>query len=601
MSSSHLAITLLALLAGPRGLERWRPPELQVAPPPPVVNADALLAIASRYIGRPYRMGGVGSPGLDCSGFTCRVYAEAGYALPRVSRDQARVGRPVPLSALQPGDLLFFVGSPGGQRINHVGIYLGDGQMVHASSGSGQVVVSDLGQRYYQARLVAARRHLPDPGTKTSSAAWAAKLPKAEAPTYELEEHAGEDALLPTLRVPARLPPPVFGARTFHPEASYLGLRALVASEEGQPALVLSPELGLAFRELALSVIFAVPIRFPFDAAPTVGAIERASDVLRFLRQLELGLPGADLEARLTREGDKTLAAGLVLERFVPSLQASGLPGFSVLRTPLSLFAGLRTEHFGVEALIDDVVAPGVMGAGGFVPILLPRWRLGVELATDDRGQDRTLSRRTLWAGAVSLDAGLVESRRWSFSARLGAATNRALGAQGAGAELGLSLQHRFGPGDAHALTLSATGGWLGRRYLARLFGPTYLAARALHTESLPEVGGRMGAGGELQLRLGRFQAAVGYDDAFGEGRHRLDRRFFASLDLRDIRLGHARWLDLRAGWAGRALLEPGPGSADVLFAGARLSLWSWLAAEAYLQESDGFEAGVGLAAAFLP
>lgn len=601
MSSSHLAITLLSLIAGPRGLERWRPPELEVARPPPIVNAEALLSIASSYIGRPYRMGGVGSPGLDCSGFTCRVYAQAGYAIPRVSRDQARVGRPVPLRELAPGDLLFFAASPGAQRINHVGIYLGEGQMVHASSGSGQVVVSDLSQRYYRSRLVGARRHLPDPGTQTSSAAWAAKLPTKEAPTYELEEHAGEDALLPTLRVPARLPPPVFGARTFHPESGYLGLRALVASEEGEPGFVLAPELGLTFREIALSIIFAVPIRFPFDGAPTVGTIERASDVLRFLRQLELGLPGADLEARLSREGDETLGAGLVLERFVPSLGASGLPGFSVLRTPLSLFTGLRTELFGLEGFIDDVVSPGVMGVGGFVPVLLPGWKLGLELVTDDRGQDRDRVRRTLWAGALSLQAGLVESRRWSFSSRLGLAANRALGAQGVGAELGLSVQHRFGAGDAYAVTLSTTGAWLGRRHLARLFGPTYLAARALHTESLPEVGGRLGLGGELQLRLGRFQAAIGYDDAFGDGRHRLDRRLFASLELRDVGLGHARWLDLRAGWAGRGLLDPGLGSADVLFAGARLRFWSWLAAEAYLQESDGFEAGLGLQVAFLP
>lgn len=603
MSSTHAVLALLSLMAGPRGLERWRPPELEVKPPPPIVNSEALLAIASRYIGRPYRMGGVGSPSLDCSGFTCRVYAEAGYPIPRVSRDQARNGRAVPLSELAPGDLLFFVGSPGSKRINHVGIYLGEGQMIHASSGSGEVVVSELSQRYYKTRLVGARRHLPDPGTKTSSAAWAAKLPAKEAPTFELEEHAGDDALFLTLRVPARLPPPQLGARIFHSDASYLGLRALVASEEGDFALVLSPELRLAFPSIALSFVLAAPIRFPFDAPPTVGPLERAGDWLRFLRQLELGLPGADLEARLSREGDRTLGSGFVLERFVPSLAASGLPGFSVQSTPLSLFAGLRTDIFGVEALIDDVVTPGVIGLGGFVPVFWPGWKVGLELVTDDEGQDRRLARRTVWAGALSLDATFVENRRWSFSSRVGGAGIRTLGAEGLGAELGLSVQHRFGRGDTYAITLSAASAWLGRRYVARLFGPTYLASRALHLETLPEVGARLGLGGEFLLRAGRFQLALGYDDAVGEGRHPLDQRLFASLDLRDVSLGHGRWLDLRAGWAARGLFEApeGAGSADVLFAGASLRLWSWLAVEAYLQESDAFEAGLGLSLAFVP
>ena len=103
----------------------WRPPQLQVADRPPVTSFAELETIAFSYLDRPYRMGGVGDPSIDCSGFTCRVFAEAGYAIPRVSRDQVRAGVHVSLDRIRPGDLLFFVAEPGNRRITHVGLYLG--------------------------------------------------------------------------------------------------------------------------------------------------------------------------------------------------------------------------------------------------------------------------------------------------------------------------------------------------------------------------------------------------------------------------------------------------------------------------------------------
>src|SRR5262245_33702730 len=127
---------LLAMLV-PGRVEDWRPPELRVARRPPVIDAKELRAIAMSYLGRPYSSGGVGNPGFDCSGLTCRVFAESGYALPRVSRDQARAGREVELERIVPGDLLFFVDDPGDKRVSHVGMYLGNAEMVHAASGQG--------------------------------------------------------------------------------------------------------------------------------------------------------------------------------------------------------------------------------------------------------------------------------------------------------------------------------------------------------------------------------------------------------------------------------------------------------------------------------
>src|SRR6185436_3436927 len=151
---------MLATLAfGPSSAEAWRPPELLVRERVPVKTFEELREIALQYVGRPYEMGGVGSPAFDCSGFTCRVFAEAGYAIPRVSRDQAHAGRAVPIDQLAPGDLLFFSESPSA-RISHVGIYLGEHEILHASSGDGEVTVANLEAKWFRDRLRVARRVL---------------------------------------------------------------------------------------------------------------------------------------------------------------------------------------------------------------------------------------------------------------------------------------------------------------------------------------------------------------------------------------------------------------------------------------------------------
>ena len=92
-------------------------------------SGNAVVAEARKYLGVPYVWGGTDpKTGLDCSGLVQHVYANLGYDVPRVSGDQAHAGRAVPsLSQAQPGDILAF-GSP----VHHVGIYLGDNQMIEA-------------------------------------------------------------------------------------------------------------------------------------------------------------------------------------------------------------------------------------------------------------------------------------------------------------------------------------------------------------------------------------------------------------------------------------------------------------------------------------
>jgi cell wall-associated NlpC family hydrolase len=114
---------------------------------------------AVSLVGSPYRLGGT-SPetGLDCSGFVGHVFKQTtGILLPRDSRTISETAQPLARSELQPGDLVFF--NTLNRAYSHVGIYLGDDRFVHAaSSRTGGVMVSNLGDRYWQQRFDGARR-----------------------------------------------------------------------------------------------------------------------------------------------------------------------------------------------------------------------------------------------------------------------------------------------------------------------------------------------------------------------------------------------------------------------------------------------------------
>jgi len=111
---------------------------------------------ALAYLGTRYRYGGSSSRGFDCSGFTSYIYRRHGINLPHSASAQYRIGKPVSRSELQSGDLVFF--RTRGQRISHVGIYIGNGKFVHASSARGRVRIDTLDSGYYKQRYVGARR-----------------------------------------------------------------------------------------------------------------------------------------------------------------------------------------------------------------------------------------------------------------------------------------------------------------------------------------------------------------------------------------------------------------------------------------------------------
>jgi cell wall-associated NlpC family hydrolase len=106
---------------------------------------DSLVAVARGQIGARYVLGGTTPKGFDCSGLVRYVMAALKVELPRTAAQQARIGDEVSTdpSRLRPGDLLTF-GFKGKRGVSHIGIYVGQGRYVHASSGAGRVIESDL-------------------------------------------------------------------------------------------------------------------------------------------------------------------------------------------------------------------------------------------------------------------------------------------------------------------------------------------------------------------------------------------------------------------------------------------------------------------------
>lgn len=94
-----------------------------------------ITSMALSYLGVPYVYGGSSPSGFDCSGFIYHVFGEAGISLPRVADDQYLVGTPVSPENLRAGDLVFFVDDSG--ELSHVGMYLKDGEFIHASVSTG--------------------------------------------------------------------------------------------------------------------------------------------------------------------------------------------------------------------------------------------------------------------------------------------------------------------------------------------------------------------------------------------------------------------------------------------------------------------------------
>jgi len=118
-----------------------RPPIPRDPPPPPPPYASAVVQVAYAQLGKPYQYAGSGPNVFDCSGLVMYCYAQVGVRLPHSSYMQARCGTPVSYAELAQGDLVFFHGN------GHVGMYIGNGQYIHAPHTGDVVRIADLGRR----------------------------------------------------------------------------------------------------------------------------------------------------------------------------------------------------------------------------------------------------------------------------------------------------------------------------------------------------------------------------------------------------------------------------------------------------------------------
>lgn len=147
----------IAEASEPQGEELALALDKETKPAPKKGSVEAILKKAKSFRGVRYRWGAASRSATDCSGFTSQVFRANGYKIPRTSAEQSKVGKRVERGEIRAGDLVFFK-TIRGTRVSHVGIAIGGGKFIHASSGGHKVMISGLSDSYYANHYVTARR-----------------------------------------------------------------------------------------------------------------------------------------------------------------------------------------------------------------------------------------------------------------------------------------------------------------------------------------------------------------------------------------------------------------------------------------------------------
>lgn len=154
---AHMAVMIFAALAS-TACAPWpqRPTAAQPYNTAETRHSAEILRLAVQELGTPYRYGGDTPQGFDCSGLVYYVFRHAGVAVPRTANQQLYASHPVNLQALRPGDLVFF--EIAGNIQMHVGIYVGNGEFIHAPETGQSVSYAFMDSPYWKARFIGGGR-----------------------------------------------------------------------------------------------------------------------------------------------------------------------------------------------------------------------------------------------------------------------------------------------------------------------------------------------------------------------------------------------------------------------------------------------------------
>jgi cell wall-associated NlpC family hydrolase len=158
-----ILLTIMAVIGACSSAPKYRQtPQPKPKPAPKVTKQSGrgdIVEVAKSYIGTPYKSGGTTRNGVDCSGLVLAIYKKFNIHLPRTSFNQSKFGQPISRAALQPADLVFFKTSRRA-AVSHVGIYIGQGRFIHASTRNRRVQIDRITDKYFANRYVTARRVL---------------------------------------------------------------------------------------------------------------------------------------------------------------------------------------------------------------------------------------------------------------------------------------------------------------------------------------------------------------------------------------------------------------------------------------------------------